>query len=292
MILTSFVGPFGASASATVRGAQNQSVLPLTLRSDLGLSADTFRTQAKLRGWCATLDARVKAAIHHPNKLLYAGCTQPAELSRRTSLAVMLDDAGYLTRHLPLDLTACEPLAAWRGQLDTYLAAVRQAFDSLGVAIRRAIPMSGVRLLAAEVFDTTPLTAVSSQPPHRALRASHDRWFGVETARDAIIGPQWEPCYSCYHTAAPGTDGYMTRAEMVAWIERCPGWIAVTPLAENDHPAHAETFARDLRDATLYGAGRGRGVVIWANPRTRDAAAAAADLVSRAIVAAPPDVPS
>lgn len=295
-ILTSFVGPHGAAAAAKVVGARTASVLPLNLKSDLLLSTATFGSQAKLNGWCSVLDRRVRDALHHPNKLRYAGCERPEQLEANPHLTVMLDDAGWLTRHLPLDINACEPFAAWQGSLKSYLAAVRLTFDALGIAIRRAIPMSGVRLLAAEVFDVTLHTATSGQPPHPSLRRSHIAWFaGLNPAAGDVLGPQWNPIYSVYNTRPIGESGHADAETMSQWVlyhlnsgVGVP-WFAITPLREDDTPIDVELVGRDLRtckDSLATGYFVDSGVVLWANPRSVESAGTAAGLCSEAIARA------
>ena len=292
-ILTSFVGPHGAEAAMKVRGAFNRCVLPLTLKSDLGLSTATFGSQAKLNGWCSVLDRKVRDALHHPNKLRYAGCERPEQLAANPRLAVMVDDAGWLTRHLPLDINACEPFAAWQGSLRSYLASVRLIFDALGIAIRRAVPMSGVRLLASEVFDVTPLTATSMQPPHTELRTRYLSFFGEHGAGPAsVLGPQWNPISSHYNTAPVGTPQHVDADRMESWMLCCRGprssgaWACLTPLRDDGVPIDADVFSRDLRIAQEVFA-FGDGLVIWANPRTPESANAAVELCSAVLTRTP-----
>jgi len=261
----SFVGRHHEHARIPVT---SRTVLPLNLRSDLGLARESFTTAAKLRGCIGRFRDLVASALSEPSKLAYAGVASLGDLASRPDLTVMVDDAGWLTRHLPLDLAYCEPYAAWKGTMRSYLEAVTNLWEALGEAIRRTVPMPGVRLLAAEVWDTTPLTALSNQPPHPALRERHDRFLRAQMNLGAggVLGAQWEPITSLYRPAD------LDASDFESWASAAFGtWACCTPVRDGGVIDLAE-MAWNLAVLRRTYADR---VVVWCHPQSPDEAAAA-----------------
>ncbi len=261
----SFVGRHHEHARIPV---SSRTVLPLNLRSDLGLARESFTTAAKLRGRIGRFRDLVASALSEPSKLAYAGVATLGELASRPDLTVMVDDAGWLTRHLPLDLAYCEPYAAWKGTMRDYLEAVTNLWEALGEAIRLTVPMPGVRLLAAEVWDTTPLTALSNQPPHPALRDRHERYVRAQMnlGYGGVLGAQWEAITSLYRTAGMDVHDYG------AWACQTVGtWACCTPVRDGSLVDSAE-LASTLAVLRRTYADR---VVVWCHPQSPDEAAAA-----------------